>query len=93
MLGKAAILKSLTPFTSRATVLECTTDPEVPVIVTVLGPVGVAAEVLTVRIELDAPLPGVRDAGLNEQVAPVGSPEQENDMRLLKLLVGCTVTV
>jgi len=88
--GASAILKSLT---LRETVLECTRDPEVPVIVTVLLPVGVAAGVLMVRVELAAPLRGVREAGLNEQAAPLGCPEQENDMGLLKPFMGCGVTV
>jgi hypothetical protein len=96
VLGEAATVKSLallTLLTSRITMLECCSDPEIPAIAIVLGPAGVVAEVLTVRVEVAGPLPGVREAGLKEHVVPMGNPEQENDMELLKLLVGTAVTV
>src|ERR1700732_4204939 len=92
-LGATMTVKSLTlGATVRATVLECTRDSEVAVIVTVVVAVGVAAEVPMVSVELAALLPGLTDAGLNEHVAPAGNPKQENDRALLKLLVGCAVT-
>jgi hypothetical protein len=94
--GETATVKSpalLTPLTSRMTALECASDPEVAAIAIVLGPAGVVAEVLTVRVEVAGPLPGVREAGLKEHVAPTGNPEQESDIGLSKLLVGTAVIV
>jgi hypothetical protein len=91
--GETAMLKSLTPLTTSATVFECTSAPEVPVMVRVSVAMGVAVEVVTVRVELATLVPGVTDAGLNEQVAPVGSPEQDSVIELPKLLVGCTATL
>lgn len=68
------------------------TPPEVPVIVMVEVPAGVEAPVLIVSAEV--PLPPVTGVGANEQLAPVGNPEEQ--VRLtspLNPLAGVTVIV
>src|SRR5207244_198298 len=51
-------------------------EPAVPVTVIVDDPVGVDADVVTVSVDEHA---GLHEAGENAAVAPVGSPEAEND--------------
>lgn len=58
--------------TTRVTVVECESVPDVPVIVSVYVPAAVAAVVLTVRVEL--PEPPATDAGAKLALAPAGSP-------------------
>lgn len=66
------------------------TLPEVPVTVIVEIPTGVPLVVLMVNVEV--PLPPVTGEGVNEQLAPVGNPEEQ--VRLtspLNPLAGVTV--
>lgn len=77
--------------TLRVTVVECTSAPEVPVIVTVLLAIGVEADVLTVRVEVAALTVGVGAAGENEQVTDAGNPEHESVTALENPFAGCTV--
>jgi hypothetical protein len=57
--------------TTKLTVVVCVTLPLTPVIVTVDVPAGVLPAVVTVSVELPAP---VTVAGAKLAVAPVGSP-------------------
>ena len=57
--------------TLRFTFAECVSEPFVPVMVTVELPKGVVALVVIVIVEV---VPGAIEAGLNETVAPAGSP-------------------
>jgi hypothetical protein len=56
---------------TNVTVAVCVNKPLVPVMVNVELPVGVVDVVVTVRVESVAE---VIEAGLNEDVAPVGNP-------------------
>ena len=62
--------------------------PEVPVMVTVAGPV--VAEVLAVKVNVLVPLVLV---GLNEGVTPPGKPDADKLTLPAKPFVGFTVTV
>jgi hypothetical protein len=80
--------------TISETVVVCTTDPEVPVIVTVDVPTGVAAVVVMVSIEVTAPVPGVTEGGTNAQVAPAGRPAVQVKLTaLVNPFDGVTLTV
>src|ERR1700733_9377060 len=57
--------------TTKVAVAEWTSDPLVPVIVSVELPDGVLPLAVIVRVELPDP---VTDPGLNEAVAPLGNP-------------------
>jgi hypothetical protein len=71
--------------TTRLTEVVWLVDPEVPVMVTVDVPPGVAAVVEMVRVEVAGAEPGVTDGGLNEHVAPFGRPaEHDSETALLK---------
>jgi hypothetical protein len=74
VLGLADIVKSGgggCAFTTRLTVVECVRLPLVPVSVNVDVPTGVLPVVVTVNVELPAP---VTVAGEKLAVAPVGNP-------------------
>lgn len=81
----------------------CTEPPLVPLTTTVYVPSGVLIPpdccVLMVSRDVALPAPGTTDAGENEQLAPVGNPEQLNATGLLKLpptaetvMVGCALS-
>ena len=53
-------------------------DPEVPVIVTVEVPPGVAVVVEMVSMEVAGAPPGVTEVGANVQLAPVGRPAEHD---------------
>ena len=82
------VLLSAKSDTFSVTVVECTSAPEVPVIVRVLLAIGVVAAVLTVRVEVAVPPFGVGAVGENEQVAPEGRPEQDSAIALENALAG-----
>lgn len=65
--------------------------PEIAVMVIVEFPTGVALVVLMVSVEV--PLPPVTGEGANEQLAPVGSPEQVRLTSPANPLAGVTVIV
>ena len=67
------------------------TLPEVPVTVIVEIPTGVPLVVLMVNVEV--PLAPVTGEGVNEQLAPVGNPEQVRLMSPANPLAGVTVIV
>jgi hypothetical protein len=69
-------------------VVVAVSEPEVPVIVTVEFPA--AAELLTVSVST---LEVVEDAGLNEAVTPLGSPDAANVKLPLNGLTSVTVIV
>jgi hypothetical protein len=69
--GAAVIEKSGEDATTSVVVAPWLRAPLVPVIVSVEVPAGVAPVVLTVSVDVPAP---VTDAGLNEAVAPAGRP-------------------
>ena len=72
LVGFAPIEKSLdAAVTVRVTVVECVAVVPVPVTVTVYVPGAVVPEVAIVMVEL---LPAVTAVGLNDAVAPAGSP-------------------
>jgi hypothetical protein len=74
VLGLADIVKSgggACAFTTKLTVVACVKLPLVPVIVNVEVPTGVLPVVVTVKVELPAP---VTDVGEKLAVAPVGNP-------------------
>jgi hypothetical protein len=93
----AAIVKSGVgggTVTVKPTVASWLKDWKVPVTVTVEVANGVAAVVETVITEVTVAACGVTDDGLNEQLAPRGSPEQVRVTALRKLLAaGATETV
>ena len=66
--------------------------PPVPDIVKVLVPVGVASDVVTVRI-LWAPDVGVSFLGLKDRVAPLGSPDTLRSTEELNPATEVNVTV
>lgn len=70
-LGVADRLKFGARLTTSVTVVECTSDPLVPVIVSVKLLAGVLSDVVTVRVEVPDP---VTEVGLKVPVAPEGSP-------------------
>jgi len=81
----------------------CTEPPLVPLTTMVYVPSGVLIPpdccVLMVSRDVALPAPGTTDAGENEQLAPVGNPEQLNATGLLKLpptaetvMVGCALS-
>ncbi len=70
-LGDAASVKSGGPVTFSVTVAVWTSEPLVPVIVSVGLPVGVLLVVVTVSVEDPDPL---TDVGENDAVAPLGRP-------------------
>jgi hypothetical protein len=74
VLGLPEIVKSAGgggAFTTKLTVVVCVTLPLVPVIVNVDDPAGVLPAVVTVNVELPAPVTVV---GEKPAVAPVGNP-------------------
>src|SRR5271166_1942933 len=90
VLGAADNVKSGGAVTVRLTVVVCTNAPEVPVMVTVVGPPTVA-EALAVSVRTLLVLVLV---GLNEAVTPVGRVEVTAKLtEPLKPLVGLTVIV
>jgi hypothetical protein len=70
LLGEAVTVKS-GPATFRVTLVECVSEPLVPVIVRVDVPIGVPAPVVIVRTELPDVL---IEVGLKDGVAPDGRP-------------------
>ena len=78
-------------FTVSVTVVECVRPPLVPVIVSVNAPVGVALDVETVSA--DDPDPPLIDVGLNEPLAPLGSPLTLRFTAPVNPLIGLTVAV
>jgi len=74
----------------KVTVLECDSEPLVPVIVTVNVPLGPLREVLTENVELPEPVTLV---GENEPVAPLGNPLLLNATFPVNPLMADTVTV
>jgi hypothetical protein len=62
--------------TVRLKVVLWVSEPEVPVTVTVAGPVVAEAEAVRVKVELALPLPGgVTGFAEKEAVTPLGSPD------------------
>src|SRR5262249_26279871 len=86
--GAAEIAKS--PLTTSVTLTLWLTGPLVPVIVSVYVPTGVEVLVETLIVVDPDPL---TDAGLNEAVAPVGSPVTLNATVPLNPVPGVTVAV
>ena len=76
--------------TLRLTVVLWTNDPLVPVMVNVLVPTGVEAEVVTVRVAEPA---GLTDAGVSVAVAPAGRPLTVKSTGLLNPLTLPRLTV
>jgi hypothetical protein len=70
-MGEADNEKSGEPVTFRVTNAVWLNVPLVPMIVSEGPPTGVLVDVETVKVEV---APAAIDAGLNEAVAPVGSP-------------------
>ena len=71
--------------TTRLTEVVLLVAPEVPVMVTVEVPPGVATVVEMVRVEVAGAAPGVTEAGLNEQLVPAGKPaEHDSETAALK---------
>jgi hypothetical protein len=79
--------------TVNETVVVCAMAPEVPVMVTVDVPAGVAAVVVMVSAEVTAPVVGVTEGGTKPQVAPVGRPVQVKATALVNPFDGVTLTV
>jgi hypothetical protein len=79
--------------TVSETVVISTTDPELPVMVTVDVASGVPAVVVMVSTEVTAPVPGVTEGGTNAQVAPAGRPVQASVTALVNPFDGVTLTV
>lgn len=80
--------------TTSETVVVLTTEPDVPVMVTVVVLAGVAEVVVMVRADVTGDPPGVTDAGLKLHAAPVGRLfEQVRATALVKPFDGVTVTV
>jgi hypothetical protein len=77
-------------FTTRVTVVECTSVPAVPVMVSVYVPAGVEVLVVTVIVELPDT---ATEPGLKLAVAPVGSPLALNVTVPLNPPDGVTVAV
>jgi hypothetical protein len=69
-------LPPLAAFTVSKKVAPCVPDAAEPVTVIVYEPAGVDAVVVIVIVEL---APDVTDAGENDALAPVGTPDADND--------------
>ena len=68
-------------------VVEWTSEPEVPVTVTVAVPVVAVPEAVSVRVDVTLPLAGgVTGLGENAAVTPLGRPDALNVVAELKLL-------
>ena len=75
-------------------VVEWTSEPEVPVTVTLNVPVVAVPEAVNVSVEFTLPLAGgVTGFGTNAAVTPVGSPEALSVVAALKLFWLVIVTV
>src|SRR5271169_7035367 len=82
--GDAEMVKFLPALmTVRVTVVLCCTPPPLPVTVMGYVPVGVLLPTVIVMVELPAPGAGIV-LGLKLTVVPVGAPELERLMELLK---------
>ena len=88
--GEADRVKSGAAVTLRVTVAAWTREPLVPVMVSVKLPWEVPVDVVIVRVELD---PAATEEGLNEAVAPAGSPLAVRLSEPLKPLVALVFTV
>src|SRR5512143_235531 len=72
-------------FTVNAIVVLCVVAPEVPVIVTVAGPVVAVPDAVSVSVEVALPLAGgVTGLVENAAVTPLGSPDALRVVALLK---------
>lgn len=93
--GEAAMVKSGAGSTVKPTVVLWLKEVNVPLMVSVEIPIGVAAVVLTVSVDVAAVTPGVTGVGAKPQVAPAGSPSaaQVSATGLLNPLAAVTVTV
>jgi hypothetical protein len=88
LLGEADSVKLGAAFTVRLTVVVCVRLPDVPVMITVAGPV--AAVALAVSVSL---LVVVAGFGLNAAVTPVGKPDADIVTVLVKPFRRVTVSV
>ena len=79
------------PLTIKVTVVVWVSEPLVPVMVSVYVPVGVVELVVTLMVLL--PEPPVMGFGLNEALAPEGSPPTLRLTLPVKPPVGLTVAV
>jgi hypothetical protein len=91
--GVAEMVKSgvAAGFTTKVTVVVWLSEPLVPVMVSVKVPVGVLELVVTLMVLV--PEPPLIGFGLNEALAPEGSPLALNVTLAVKPLSGVTVTV
>ena len=80
-------------FTFSETVVEFTKAPLVPVMVSVYVPAGVLYAVVTLRVEVCAPLVMTTVFGVKVPVAPEGKPDTLMVTFPVKPLVGVTVAV
>jgi hypothetical protein len=76
--GFAVSVKLGTALTVKVTVTVWLVDPDVPVMVTVEVPPGVAVVVEMVSVEVAGDAPGVTEAGANAQLPPVGRPTEHD---------------
>jgi hypothetical protein len=73
--GESAVAAMPKSLTLRLSVVVCTSNPAVPLMVTLAAVTGVEDEVFMVSVEVTVDPAGVTDAGANEQEAPPGRPE------------------
>jgi hypothetical protein len=93
--GVAEIEKSGTgaPWITSDAVVLCTTDPAVPVMVSVYVPGAADPVVERSNVEVAPPDVGVTEGGVNEGVTPAGAPLTESPTEELKPASEVSVTV